>query len=114
LANRLLSLLEVARRDGRPRRAHDRLPEAVHEAEGREPNPSGAVIDGQAVESIGAGGPERGYDGAKGLSGRKRQLLVDTGRLVLEAHVRATGLHDGDGARALLTDDLTRGCQGWS
>jgi transposase len=60
------------RRDGRLRRAHDRLREAVRQAEGRESDPSGAVIDSQAVKGSGLGGPERGYDGAKRLSGRKR------------------------------------------
>jgi putative transposase len=64
-----------------------RLREAVREAESREPNPSGAVIEGQPVKSTGAGGPERGYQVAKRLSGRKCQLLVDTGALVLGAPV---------------------------
>ena len=62
------------RRDGRLRRAHDRLREAVREAEGREVDPSAAVIDSQAVKGTGVGGPQRGYDGAKRLSGRKRHL----------------------------------------
>ena len=52
------------------------------------------------------GGPERGYDGAKRLSGRKRHLLVDTGGLVLEARVHAASLHDRDGGRRLLADEL--------
>ena len=94
------------RRDGRLRRAHDRLRAAVREAEGRKPDPSGAVIDSQAVKSTGVGGPERGYDGAKRLSGRKRHLLVDTGGLVLEARVHAASLHDRDGGRRLLADEL--------
>ena len=55
------------RRDGRLRQAHDRLRAAVREAEGRDRNPSGAVIDSQAVKGTGVGGPERGYDGAKRL-----------------------------------------------
>jgi transposase len=62
------------------------------------------VIDSQAVK--GAGGPERGYDGPKRLSGRKRHLLVDTGELVLGARVHAASLHDRDGAQELFTDDL--------
>ena len=66
------------RRDGRLRRAHDRLREAVRKAEGRERNPSGGVIDSQAVKGTGVGGPERGYDGAKRLSGRKRHLSMWT------------------------------------
>ena len=96
------------RRDGRLRRAHDRLRAAVREAQGRDRNPSAAVIDSQAVKSTGVGGPERGYDGAKRLAGRKRHLLVDTGGLVLGAHVHAASLHDRDGAQGLLTDELKR------
>jgi putative transposase len=84
------------RRDGRLRQAHDRLRAAVREAEGRDRNPSGAVIDSQAVKGTGVGGPQRGYDGAKRLFGGKRHMLVDTNGLVLGArvHVReisATG-----------------------
>ena len=94
------------RRDGRLRQAHDRLREVVREAEGRERDPSGAVIDSQAVKGTGVGGPERGYDGAKRLSGRKRHLLVDTGGLVLGASVHAASLHDREGAQRLLTDEL--------
>jgi len=48
----------------------------------------------------------RDYDGAKRLSGRKRHLLVDTGGLVLGARVHAASLHDRDGARVLLSDEL--------
>lgn len=94
------------RRDGRLRQAHDRLRAAVREAQGRDRNPSAAVIDSQAVKGTGVGGPERGYDGAKRLSGRKRHLLVDTGGLVLGAHVHAASLHDRDGAQRLLSDEL--------
>ncbi len=67
--------------DGRLRRAHDRLREAVRESEGRDRAPSAAVIDSQVVKTTPVGGPERGYDGAKRLAGRKRHILVDTGGL---------------------------------
>jgi hypothetical protein len=53
-----------------------------------ERDPSAAVIDSQALKGTGVGGPERGYDGAKRLSGSKRHLLVDTGELVLGARPR--------------------------
>jgi putative transposase len=94
------------RLDGRLRRAHDALRAEVRAREGRARDPSAAAIDSQAVKTGRAGGPERGYDGAKRLSGRKRHLLVDTGGLVLGARVHAASLHDRDGAQALLTDEL--------
>jgi putative transposase len=50
------------------------------------------------------GGPERGYDGAKRLSGRKRHVLVDTGGLELAARVHGADLPDRDGGRRLLED----------
>jgi putative transposase len=96
------------RLDGRLQQAHDRLRSAVRETDGREREPTAAVIDSQAVKGTGVGGPERGYDGAKRLSGRKRHLLVDTGGLVLGARVHAANLHDRDGAKGLLTDQLKK------
>jgi putative transposase len=94
------------RLDGRLRQAHDRLRAAVRKVEGRARDPSGAILDSQAVKGTGVGGPERGYDGAKRLAGRKRHLLVDTGGLVLGAHVHAANLHDRDGGQKLLTSEL--------
>jgi putative transposase len=94
------------RRDGRLRQAHDRLRATVRESEGKDRDPSGAVLDSQVVRTTGVGGPERGYDGAKRLAGRKRHLLVDTGGLVLGVHVHTASLHDRDGGRELLSDEL--------
>ena len=47
------------RLDGRLRQAHDRLRSAVRETDGREREPTAAVIDSQAVKGAGVGGPER-------------------------------------------------------
>ena len=62
---------------------HDRLREEVREAEGRDRDPSAAVIDSQVVKTTRVGGPERGYDGAKRLAGRERHILVDTRNAIL-------------------------------
>jgi putative transposase len=97
--------------DGRLRRAHHRLlREAVREAQGREADPpTAAVIDSQVVKTTPVGGPERGFDGAKRLAGRKRHLLlVDTNGLVLAARVHRANLPEQDGGRRLLAEDLQR------
>jgi putative transposase len=92
--------------DGRLRRAHDALRTEVRAREGRARDPSAAVIDSQAVKTSRAGGPERGYDGAKRLAGRKRHILVDTNGLVLAARVYGADLPDRDGGRRLLAESL--------
>ena len=94
--------------DGRLYRAHDRLREAVRQAEGRDRDPSAAVTDSQeVVKTTPVGGPERGYDGAKRISGRKRHLLlVDTGGLLLSARVHGADLPYRDGGWRLLRDGL--------
>jgi transposase len=47
------------------------------------------------------GGP-RGYDGGKKISGRKRQVLVDTQGNLLKAKVHPADIHDRRGAELLL------------
>jgi putative transposase len=63
-----------------------------------------AVIDSQIVKTTPVGGPERGYDGAKRLAGRKRHILVDTSGLVLAARIHGADLPDRDGGRRLLEE----------
>src|SRR6266850_311819 len=57
---------------------HDWLPKRTRGEAGREPTPSAACIESQAVQTPEMGGPERGEDGGKKINGRKRPLLVDT------------------------------------
>lgn len=90
------------RLDGTLLAAHERLRAQVRAAEGRDPEPSGAVIDRQTVKSTGVGGPKRGYDGAKRAKGRKRHVLVDTVGLILLACVHAANRHDRLGAQRLV------------
>ena len=90
------------RMDGTIKAAHDRLRGRVRAAEGRDPEPSAAIVDSQTVRCSAAGGPARGYDGGKKVAGRKRHLLVDTCGLVLLAHVHVADVHDRLGAQALI------------
>jgi putative transposase len=90
------------RREGTLRCMHDRLRALAREAEGRQAEPSAAIIDSQTVRATGAGGPARGYDAAKRTFGRKRHILVDAAGLILLVHVHAADLHDRLGAQLLV------------
>lgn len=48
-------------------------------------------------------GGERGYDGAKKLTGRKRHILVDTQGPVLKAKVHTADIQDRAAVSLLLT-----------
>ena len=49
----------------------------VRRKEGRDEEPSAAVIDSQSIKTSAVRGPEKGFDMGKRIWGRKRHLLVN-------------------------------------
>ena len=72
----------------------------LRERDGREPSPSAAIVDTQAVRCIAVRGP-RGYDAAKGVVGRKRVALVDAEGHWLAVAVVPASVQDRDTLEAL-------------
>jgi putative transposase len=81
--------------------------ELARRAVGRRPQPSAALLDSRSVETTSVGGV-RGDDGAKQLSGRKRQVLVATQGLLLTVTVHSAELQDRAAVPLVLADARER------
>ncbi len=70
--------------------------------ESRAPQASAMIADSQSAKSA-EGGENRGYDGGKHVSGRKRNLLVDTLGLLVLAKVTAANVQDVHAGKQLFS-----------
>ena len=68
----------------------DKALQALHrqmrQKQGRDEEPSAAVIDSQSIKTSAVRGPEKGFDMGKQIWGRKRHALVDTQGNLIDVH----------------------------
>jgi putative transposase len=91
------------RDDGTLKRLNDTLRIQLRLEEGRDAEPSAAILDSQTVKAAGmSAASARGYDAGKKVTGIKRHALVDTNGWLLALLILPADVQDPAGARQLL------------
>jgi putative transposase len=83
-------------------KALEALRRRMRKKQGRDEEPSAAVIDSQSIKTSAVRGSEKGYDAGKKIWGRKRHALVDTEGNLMEVLVTAASASDLSGGKKLL------------
>jgi putative transposase len=74
----------------------------MRQKQGRDEEPSAAVIDSQSIKTSAVRGPEKGIDMGKNIWGRKRHALVDVEGNLMGVKVTAASASDLAGSKKLL------------
>jgi transposase len=97
--DRVYAFFRRWREKGLVKEFHDRLRDKAHEDQGRDPEPTAAIIDSQSVKGAASvPGGSRGYDGGKKINGRRRHVITDSVGLLLRVLVTAANVTDRQAA----------------
>lgn len=90
-------------RDATLTRLHNTLREQIRQVEGRNPDPTAALVDSQSVRAAETvARSSRGYDAGKKVNGRKRHIVTDTCGWLLAVLVTGAHVQDRDAGRLLM------------
>ncbi|MCS3636009.1 putative transposase [Salinibacter ruber] len=90
------------REPGLLQRLCDRIRRAARVAAGRDSSPSAAAGDTQSVDTERQGGPDRGRDPNKQVTGRKRHVIARALGLLLAVVVHSANENDAQSAPSVL------------
>jgi putative transposase len=92
----------IWRKEGVWDRALESLRKRMRQKQGRDEEPSAAVIDSQSIKTSATNGTEKGVDMGKKIWGRKRHALVDVEGNLMGVKVTAASASDLAGGKKLL------------